>query len=340
LIVEPQALIDDQKRRIAEGLKLDILGFAFIATALGMLEITMDRGEQDDWFSSPMICAAAIIAVISAIAFLIREFTVKDPLLNLRLFKQRNYAMANLVILVVGVILFGTIQFLPQLLQQVLGYTATNTGLAMTAGGAVTLIVMPLSGILSNKVQPRYLLALGLAIEAFALWRLTGISDQVSFGYAAGMRVFIAMGIPFLFVPLSNAAYVGLPPDQSSQASAMMSISRNLGGSIGISLVQTFLVHRQQFHQSRMVEGLNPLNPNYTQHMNEITATITAQGQPAARASQIAVGQLYGQVMKESALISYIDVFWLLTIIVGLVAPMVFLLKTSPSGKSPGGAAA
>jgi DHA2 family multidrug resistance protein len=332
LITEPPALENARKAKIARGLRLDFIGFGLIALGLGALEFTMDRGNREDWFTSPLICASAVIAVIALISFVIRELTTNEPLLNLRLFGIRNYAIANGLILIVGVILFGTIQFLPQLLQQVLGYTSTATGLAMTAGGLITIFIMPLSGILANKVQPRFLLLLALVIETYALWRLIHIDAQISFTYAAEMRVWIAMGIPFLFVPLSNAAYVGLPSDQSSQASSMLSISRNLGGSMGISLVQTYLAQRQQFHQSRLVEGLNPLNPNFQAGTAQMGHVIQGLGVNPGDSQGVVLGQLYGQVIREAGMLSYIDVFKLLAIIVGCTAPLVLFLKTNPAG--------
>jgi DHA2 family multidrug resistance protein len=334
MIVEPDALEKERQAKIDRGLRLDVIGFALIALGLGCLEYTMDRGQRLDWFSDATICITAVLAVVGLIAFVVRELTTDEPLLNLRLFANRNYAVANIVILIVGVILFGTTQFLPQLLQQVLGYTASTTGFAMTAGGAATLLVMPLSGALTNRVQPRILMAFGLAIETYAMWRLTHINGDLSFSYAAQMRVWIAVGIPFLFVPLSNAAYIGLPQDQSSQASSMLSISRNLGGTLGISLVQTFLAQRQQFHQSRLVEGLNPLNPSYQQHTAQIGDTLRGLGVSPAQLAGVQMGQLYQQVVKQAELLSYMDVFWVLTIFVGCVTPLVFLLRTKPPSEA------
>src|SRR5579871_2110624 len=156
-IFEPEVMKKERKTRLAKGLRLDFIGFALIATSLGALEFTMDRGNREDWFYSPMITTTAIISLLAAIAFVFRELTTEDPLLDLKLLQNRNFSISTLLILLVGVILFGTIQFLPQLLQQVLGYSATTTGLAMTAGGLITLFVMPIAGLLSNVVQPRYL---------------------------------------------------------------------------------------------------------------------------------------------------------------------------------------
>ncbi|MBS0334111.1 MAG: DHA2 family efflux MFS transporter permease subunit, partial [Proteobacteria bacterium] len=169
ILVEPEALEKERRRRIAEGLRFDVIGFALIALGLGCLEYTMDRGQRLDWFSDPMICATAALAALGLIAFVAWELSTDEPLLNLRLFKSRNYAIANMMILMVGMILFGTTQFLPQLLQEVLGYTATNTGYAMTAGGEVTLLIMPLTGVLTGKIPPRWLLALGMGIETYAM---------------------------------------------------------------------------------------------------------------------------------------------------------------------------
>jgi DHA2 family multidrug resistance protein len=330
MIHEPKALEDERQKRLQKGLRLDVMGFALIALGLGAFEYTMDRGQRLDWFQSPLIVATAVVAALGLIAFVVWELTTDEPLLNLRLFKHRNYALAIIVIMIVGVILFGTTQFLPQLLQQVLGYTATATGFAMTAGGVITLFIMPVTGVLSNRVQPRYLMAVGLIIETYAMWRLTHINAEISFGYAALMRVWIAAGIPLLFVPLSNAAYLGLPADQTGQAASMMSIARNLGGTMGISLVQSFLAQRQQFHQARLVEHLNPLNPAYDAAMTQTGGILQGLGVAPGTTQQIFMGQLYQQVLKQANVLSYIDVFWVLTLFVGAVAPIVFFLKASP----------
>ncbi len=342
LIVEPRVLQDERKARLAAGPRFDFLGFFLIALGLGSLEITMDRGQTDDWFSNPLISTTACLAVIGLIGFVIRELMAKEPLLDIRLFKNLNYALCNGLILIVGVILFGTVQFLPQFLQQVMGYTATTTGFAMTEGGIITLFLMPLSGVLSNKIQPRLLIGFALAIEAFAMWRMTGVNGQISFTYAAEMRMWIAAGIPFLFVPLSNAAYVGLPANKTGQAAAMLNMSRNLGGTLGISLVQTFLAQREQFHQSQLVSGLNGLNPAYQAGLARITQALVGRGFSPANAQGGALARIYQEVQRQAAVLSYVEVFWLLAVIVASAAPVVFLLRTNPRGPAAaasGGAA-
>lgn len=334
-VAEPQLLKDERKQRWQRGIRLDFGGWGLIALALGCLELTMDRGEREDWFASNLIKVSATVAAVSFVAFIVWELCQDEPLLDMRLFRNRNFGVSTLVIMIVGVILFGTTQFLPQLLQEVLGYTATNAGLAMTLGGVATLIAMPFAGMLSGWIQPRYLMGASLIVEALALWNMTHFSTGMSLMEAAWARVWQAVGIPFLFVPLTNAAYVGLPQTRSNQASAMLNVARNLGGTVGISLVQSLLATRQQVHQSRMVEGLEPLNLSYSDALATITHTLTGQGLSPGEASQVAVGQVYQMVQQQAYMLAFIDCFKALMIFVLLVFPAVWLLKSSPARRAP-----
>lgn len=330
---EPPVLVAEREARWRRGIRLDSVGFMLIAFGLGFLEITMDRGEREDWFGSPLIWFTATVAVAGLVAFVIWELSDREPLLDLTLFKNVNFATATFIIMIVGVILFGTTQFMPQLLQQVMGYTATSAGLAMTAGGAVTLLAMPIAGLLSTRVQPRYLIGAALAIEAFALWKWTQLDTQMSFADAAIARMWQAVGIPFMFVPLMTIAYVGLPRSASNQASALLNIGRNIGGSIGISAVQTFLATRQQFYQARFTETLNPLNPVYSSGIDQIARELVSRGQSQLAASQMAVGQLYGVLLKQAIMLAFIDCFWVLMVFIALIAPTIFLLRRNPKGE-------
>jgi DHA2 family multidrug resistance protein len=339
LIVEPPALQAERRAFLARGLHLDVVGFALIALGLGSLEYTMDRGQRLDWFHSQTIWITAVIAGVCLVGFVIWELCVEEPLLDLRLFKNRNYAISNVLIMIVGVILFGTTQFLPQFLQEVMGYTATQAGLAMTVGGFVTILVMPIAGLLSNRVQPRWLMSVAMVVEIYAMYRQTTLNSSIPFIYAAEMRLWVAVALPLLFVPITNAAYVGLRPDQTGQASAMLNVFRNLGGTFGISLVQTFLAQRQQFHQARLVEHLHPLNANFNQALARIAQVLHSQGIPQAAARQAALRQLYSGVTTQAAVLSYVEVFWVLTVFMVCVTPLVFFLKASPAQGGGGGGA-
>ena len=334
-VTEPKALQEETRKAKSGKLPFDIWGFSLIGVGLGAMEVFADRGQREDWFASPLIATCAVLAFGGLAAYGVYSVVKKDKaILDLTLLKNRNFLICNLIIMVTGVILYGTTQFIPQFLQQVMGYTATVAGLAMTLGGIATVIFMPTTGILLNKVQPRYLLAFALIVEALALWNLTHWNTNVSFTDAALGRVYQAIGLPFLFIPLTAAAYVGLDPAKTGQASAQLNVFRNLGGTLGISAVQTLLARRQQTHQSQLVENLNPLNPDYVTAVSQTTTGLHGLG---AAAPQAALAQIYQQMQRQATMLSYIDVFWCLMVFVAVVLPSVWFLK---AGKGGAGAAA
>jgi DHA2 family multidrug resistance protein len=334
---EPAVLVRERKRLHRRGLRFDVVGFALIGLFLGCLEVTLDRGQTDDWFSNTTICITAIVAAVSLVLFIPWELTRDEPVIPIAMFGRRNFGLANILLLVTGVIIFGTTLFIPQLLQQVLNYTATDAGLALTFGGAATIVAMPIVGILSGKVDPRLLIGGAFLVEGFALLNMTHLDVEMSFYAAATARMFQAIGIPFLFVPITNVAYVGLRPDESNQASALMNVSRNLGGTIGISAVQTLLAQREQFHQARLVEHLDPLFPNYRQGLGQITHDYVGLG--AGNASMAGLSDLYNAVRQQAAMLSYIDVFHALMIVVFLCVPILFFMKGRQAGAAPAAAA-
>ena len=334
---EPAAIVEQRHKMTKGGIKFDFPGFALSALFLGALEITLDRGQRLDWFSSPVIQVTTVIAVLSFAAFIPWELSRKDPVVKIRMFGQRNFAVAALMLMVVGVLIFGTAQFIPQLLQQVIGYTATDAGLALTAGGAIIIMFMPVAGILSSKVDARYLVGFSFLMQTIAFWNFSHLDTQLSFGSVAAARAFQAFSLPFLFVPITSIAYVGLRPDESNQASALMNVMRNLGGSIGISMIQTLTQQRQQFHQARYVEALNPLNPNYVQGLGQMSQQLQGNGQPAAFANQQALGQLYNQLNQQAGMMSYNDAFRTLMFITLCCLPLLLLMKGPQGGSSEGG---
>ena len=336
LVDEPEVLQRERRALLADGLKVDVIGFVLVALFFGCLEVTLDRGQQADWFASPEITATGIVAVVSLLLFIPWELTRAAPIVPIRMLAQRNFGIASIFLLVTGVIIFGTTLFIPQLLQQVLGYTATDAGLAMAAGGLATIVAMPLTGLLTGRVDARLLIGTSFLVQGFALLNMSHLNLHMSFSDAALARMFQAVGIPFLFVPLTNLAYVGLRPDQSNQASALMNVARNLGGTIGISTVETMLTRRQQFHQARLVEQLSPLNPNYSAGLARIAKVLTDHGQSAGNAAREALGVLFGSLQRQSAMLAYIDVFHLLMIMVFAAIPLLLLMR----GKSTDGASA
>ncbi len=339
LVDEPKALIEDRKALLAKGLRVDIVGFILVALFFGCLEVTLDRGQTDDWFASPLITATAIVAAASLFLFVPWELTRDEPIVPIAMFGRRNFGIASIFLMLTGVIVFGSTLFIPQLLQQVLGYTATDAGLALTAGGVATLIAMPLVGVLSGKVDARFLIGAAFVVEGLALLNMSHLNTSMSFNDAALARLYQAVGLPFLFVPISAVAYVGLKQSENNQASALMNVARNFGGTLGISTVQTMLARRSQWHQARLVETLNPLNPNYVQGVGQFTRALGQTASDAGDASTQALAGIYRTLQRQALMLSYIDVFHVLMIVVFASIPLVFLLKGNDGGAPAGGAA-
>ena len=332
---EPPALVQRSKELLQKGLRIDFIGFVLAALFLGSLEVTLDRGQRDDWFSSPMITSFAIIGAVALVIFIPWELTRKNPIVRIDLFKRANFAVSNILMLLVGLVLFGTTQFIPQLLQEVMGYTATQAGEALTLGGMATILMMPAAGILSGKVDPRILIGIALVLQGVALWNMSTLDTQMAFQNAAVARMIQSMGMPFMFVPITAVAYIGLKPSENNQASALMNVSRNLGGTFGICFAQTMLARQSQVHQSQMVETLNPLNPNYSNAVAGIAHGLMSHGVSPPVAGRVAGAVLYRTMGQQAAMLSYIDVFHVMMWMVIVCVPLVFLMRVSRSGKAP-----
>lgn len=307
ILVDPPVVRREQQEAVRGGVKIDYLGALLVAVGLGCLQVVLDKGQEADWFASNFILTFAVISGLSLVFLVIWELMHHDPIVDIPLLKDRSFATTIGAMFITGFILLSTTQMLPQFLQTMEGYTAMQAGLALTAGGVATLIMMPIVGMLLKHVQPKYMIAFGLLVEAAGCYHLRGFTTDVSFGHVAWARVLQAVGLPFLFVPISTVAYAGLPPGKNNNASALINTMRNLGGSFGISIAVTLLARRGQFHQSRMVETVNDFAPA-TQHATPAMLRSLAQA-----------------IQHQAQMASYIDVFWLLAIIALAAVPFMLL---------------
>ena len=325
LVVEPEVLERERRERLAGGLKIDWVGFALIALIFGSLEIVLDRGQIDDWFHSTTIVTFATISGCSFIFFIPWELTHDDPVVDLRLLFQRQFAVSFLVMLAVGAILFGSNQITPQLMQTNFPYTAMLSGLAMMPGGLAMLLMMPFAGQIIPHMQPKYWIAIGFTIIALAMWYSTSLVPDASFSYFATVRVFQTIGMPFMFIPINTIAYDGLPQQKTSDGSALINVARNLGGSIGVSLANTELLQRAQFHQARLMENMIPSSSVFQSNLNQITQYFAHIGSPAGAHGR-AIGYIGELVNGQATLMAYIDVFYTWSIFAALLIPVVLLL--------------
>jgi DHA2 family multidrug resistance protein len=215
---------------------------------------------------------------------------------------------------------------MPQLLQTTFPYTAMLSGFAMMPGGLAMLCIMPIAGQVTGRVQPKYLMTLGLSGIALSMWYSTSLPPDASFGYFEWVRVYQMAGLPFMFIPINTVAYDGLPPNKTNQASALMNVARNLGGSIGISTANVVLTQRTQLHQARLVENTVPSSPAFQSTLQQLTKYFMAQGSSAADANGQAMG-VFGQMINTQATnMAYIDVFYVCAIAAAVMIPLVLLL--------------
>jgi DHA2 family multidrug resistance protein len=336
VLKEPPAARDERKRFQRQGIRFDLVGFVLVATFLGALELALDRGLEDDWFASNFIVAAVTICALAFVFMIPWELSRRNPLIDFRIFGTRQFGSSFLVMLAAGAILLATTNYVPQLVQQEYGYTATWAGLVLSPGGIVTAIMMPVVGILSSKVQPRTLIAVGAAITAFAMYDMTRITGDTDFWFLAVSRIYLGVGLPLIFLPVISASYAGVPPNKTDLASALINAARNTGGSIGISLANNILFHRQQFHQSRLVELVNPSTSQYRDTLKQVTDYFVAQGASLAHAQQQALAWIGQQVQTQASYLAYIDVFWALMLISAAAIPLALILrKVKLGGPAP-----
>jgi DHA2 family multidrug resistance protein len=337
LVKEPSGAEEERTRLLKNGLRIDFVGFVLVAVGLGSLEYVLDEGQRNDWFGSNMILGFAVLAAFCLLALIPWELSRKDPIVDISLLGRRQFAACFLVMLATGAVLIATTQMLPQLLQTELNYTAYLAGLVLSPGGIITMIMMPIVGRLVSTVQPRYLIVFGSVVVAFSMWHLTGLTGDITYGYAAMSRVFLGVGLPFLFLPVTTASYEGIPPDKTNQSSALINVARNVGGSMGVALSQTTLAQRQQFHQSRLIEHAAPSDVGYQQTIDTMTRYFQAQGSNASDAAGQAVAWVGQTLQHQIDLLAYIDVFWTLSVVGLLMIPVALSLKSIKLGAAPRG---
>ena len=332
LIKDPLHLV---RKTFKSGLKLDYIGLGLLATGLAALEIMLDEGQREDWFGSHMIVAAAILACVCLVGVVIWELRQTEPIVDFRILKNRNFAVAALSIYAVGFVLYGSTALLPIFLQTILGYTALLSGLVLSPGGLAMMIGFAMVGRLLGLVQARTLIVFGLIVSAAGTYQMSGFNLEVDFRTAMWARTLQAFGLAFLFVPINVAAFSAVPREKLGYATGLMNLFRNIGGSGGIAMISTVLARRQQFHQGTLVSHVTPLDYGYTETLQGTAAGLVAKGASAADAAGQAQGVLYGMVQKQAAMMAVADTFWILALVFLALVPIVLLLKATPRVAGP-----
>src|SRR5271168_4049268 len=329
LVTDPPHL---KKREKGSLFRVDYIGLGLVALGLGTLQVVLDKGQRDDWFESNFILALAVISAIALVAAVVWEWFHPHPIIDLKLFRDRTFAVSNAMMFCVGFALLGTTLLLPLYSQTLLGYTAEEAGLSLMPGGFLIIVLMPLVGFLLGRYQPRYLLLFGWAWTSFALFRMTNFDLAMDFRSIAMARLIQAGGLAFLFVPINTAAYAFLPREKNNQASGLINLARNIGGSVGISFVTTMLDRRSQFHEARLSSHLDPGSVKVQSALNAMVQGFKEHGSSAALAVQQSYKMLEVMVGRQAAVLAYIDNFKILAISAACMVPLVLFLKKPKSG--------
>jgi DHA2 family multidrug resistance protein len=315
------------RRENSKHLKVDFMGLGLVALGVGCLEFTLDKGQEKDWFGDPMIRAFAILAVATLIFFTWWEWHHPDPIVDLKLLKNRNFGTAVFLQLILGMVLFGTTVLIPQYLQALLGYTAERAGLVLSPAGFVMMAMMAVAGRTVGKFDPRGMVCMGYLATAIGLYNLTRLDLNAAYGTVTIWRMLQVVGLPFIFIPISTLNYVGVPSAKMNQISSLSNFARNLGGSAGTALLTTFLARNAQVNQVTLAANVIPGSVPYNHFMDRMKEMMMSQGVTAANASQMAMGQAYQQMLRQASMLSYRNAFAILAFTILLLTPLPFLMR-------------
>ena len=333
LVQDPPQVI----RRMRSGIKLDYVGFSLLALGVGSLQIMLDKGQEDDWFGSHFIMTLAIVAGVCLTALAIYEWFHEDPIVDVHLFKNANFATANMMMFMVGAVSFATTVLMPQYLQTLMGYTAQSAGMVLSASAVLLLIELPIVGRLIARFQSRYLIAFGWITLAIGMYISTQRLDLLmSFRSATLLRVGQYLPMGFIFVPATTAAYIGIREDKSNAVAGLVNFTRNIGSSVGTSIVTTMIVRRSQFHQARLVTSRNMGNSRFQDAINGLVQQLAHAGLGLHEARRQAMTRIYAAVQTQAAALAYIDTFWVLGIAAVIMFFLSFVLrKNNPRAGGP-----
>lgn len=330
LVLDPPSA---QKQAVGS---IDYIGLSLIALGLGALQIVLDKGQQEDWFDSSFIVFFACVAVIGLILAVFWLLQQKRPVVDLKLFKIPSFGMPCVMMFFVGFALYSSTTLLPMMVQANFGYDATLSGLLLSPGGVVVLFIMPVIGRLVNVIQAKYLISFGMLINAVGMLATGFITPQTDYNTFVLVRILQTFGLPFLFIPASTLAFSRITPENSSNASAIISLMRNLGGSIGISLVTNKLIHSQQIQQSYLVQHLTAADPGYQSALASYTQTIANLGVPSSQASTSALGHIYQELIHQASILAHRDAYNFLAVVLIVLGIAALFMPNNPLRKKSG----
>jgi len=331
LIFDPPYL---ERRRLG-AFRIDYGGLGLIAVGLGCLEVFLDEGQRKDWFASQRIVVSLVLACVCLVSAVYWELRHSDPVVNMRLLRDRNFCLATGTMFILGFVLYGSTVLLPIFLQTMMGYNAMLSGLVLSPGGLAVIVLMPLVGALLAKTEPRWLIIFGLLVSSAGLFHMAGFNLQIDFRTAMEARVIQSIGMAFLFVPLNTMAFSSIAKEQANSATGLVNLARNIGGSTGIAMVTTVLARRSQFHQNLLASHVTEFSGSYRNLLERTTHMFVAQGSNPTQALHQAQALIYRLVERQATMKAFIDDFWLLAVMFLALVPVMLISKwarwTSPA---------
>jgi DHA2 family multidrug resistance protein len=318
-------------------MKIDSWGLFFLVIGIGCLQIVLDKGQREDWFSSGFITWMSYISISSLIMFIMVESFAENPVVNLRTFRNLSFSSGIIILFLVYFTLFSSIVLLPIYLQTLMGYTSFLAGLVLAPGGIAAMIAMPIAGRLVTKINPKAILAFGIVTVAYSVHLMSQFNLQADFNAIVWPRVGMAAGFGLLFIPLTTLTLSNIRKEEMGNATGIFNLLRNLGASFGVGIVTTMLARRAQFHQVHLIEHLTPFDRNLQQAFPQMSWILQGKGFVPSFQNQGSWGLIYNQLLRQASMLSFNDAFHLLSIITLLILPLVLLMKKGEAhGPGPG----
>ena len=317
---------------------IDYWGMGMLVVGIGALQYVLDKGQTEDWFASKVIVTLSIVAAVSLIALVFYELHTNEPIVDLRVFKNGTYATGVFLMTVVGFALYGSLVLLPVMLQTLLGYSSLEAGKAMAPRGMGSMIMMPVVGLLTSKIDPRKLLVIGLIVGGSTMWWLGQINLNAGSWDIMIPQFLQGMGMALLFVPLTTVSMASIAPQKMANATSLFNLMRNIGGSVGIAMTGTYLARNRQVVGSMLGENVSIYDPQTQTTLNQIIQGLVAAGTDVVTATQRAYAILHGMVLRQASMVSFVTLFRAMGILFVVMIPLVMLMRRPSKGAAPSAA--
>jgi DHA2 family multidrug resistance protein len=314
---------------------VDYWGIGLLVLGIGALQVVLDKGQQDDWFASPFILTLTVVSGVAIAALIVRELCAAHPIVDLRVFKERSYAIGVFLMSIVGFVLYGSMVLLPIMLQTLLGYPALEAGVAMAPRGLGSFLMMPATGLMVGRFDPRKLLTAGLVIGGGTLVWMSRLNLQAGYWDFFWPQLFQGVGLSLLFVPLTTVAMAAIPRERMGNATSLFNLMRNIGGSVGIAVTGTLIARRQQAATAVLGSHVSLLDPETQAVFAQMREAFVAAGADIVTATNRTYAALFGIVQREAATVSFVSVFELLGILWLVMLPLIWIMKRPRGGAGP-----